>query len=102
MHAVTWYCTYLVLHYMAFNEATWLRDCVNHCKHEHDEKGEHEQYRSSAHHRLHIISVDVQDGSVEGLGHICAVGGAAALLGVCGESHLSTKEAHGQWVGCLI
>ncbi len=47
MHAIAWYCTYLVFHYMAFNWATWLRDCVNHCKHKHDEKGERENSKEA-------------------------------------------------------
>ena len=41
-----------------------------------------------AHHSLHIVAIDVEDGRVERLGHIGAVGGAAALLGVCRECNL--------------
>eukprot|EP00967_Tisochrysis_lutea_P089243 scaffold126977_cov22-Tisochrysis_lutea.AAC.3 len=46
-----------------------------------------------AHHGLYIIAVDVEDGRIHGLGHVCAVGRGAALLGVCGEGHLRWRES---------
>ena len=41
-----------------------------------------------ARHRLHVIAVHVQNGRIQRLGHICAVGRGAALAWVCCEGHL--------------
>jgi hypothetical protein len=40
------------------------------------------------HHRLDVVGVYVEDGAVECLGHVGAVGGGAGLAGVGGERHL--------------
>ena len=49
-----------------------------------------ERSKASAYHRLDVISIDMKDGGIESLGHICTVRRAAALLGVSGECNLST------------
>lgn len=41
-----------------------------------------------AYHCLNIISIDVENRSIQSLGHICAIGGAARLLGISGECNL--------------
>ena len=41
-----------------------------------------------AHHALHIISIHVEDGRIEGLGDVCAVRRGARLGRVRGEGHL--------------
>jgi hypothetical protein len=40
------------------------------------------------HHTLNVVRIHVEDGAVEGLGHVSAVGAAAGFLGVRGEGNL--------------
>lgn len=44
------------------------------------------------HHRLHVITVHVEDGGVQRLGHVSAVGGGAAVLRVGCEGNLQIEE----------
>ena len=46
-------------------------------------------------HCLCVIPVHVEDGRIQGLGNVRAVGRAAALLGVSRESHLKTAQRLG-------
>ena len=48
---------------------------------------------TSAHNRLDVVTIDMEDWSAQGLGHIGAIGGAATLLWVGCESNLH-KRTH--------
>ena len=49
---------------------------------------------AGTHHRLNVITIDMEDRGAQGLGYICAVGGAATLLWVGCKSNLHTEARH--------
>lgn len=55
------------------------------------------------HHRLDIVTINMEDWGAQGLGYICAVGGAATLLWVGGKSnlHAGVDTSAQEWACCV-